>query len=593
MLWAMNSSQAARVLLVRAVEETHPASLASEDLLQAAVEAGSMQDESAWLGRRASWLVEHALGPWRALLAMTDALAPSIGIAFLLPFAAGLATNYLGPAEKIHVLYNPIVVLVLWNVCTLGFLALRTLQGRGAPRPMSPGLRRVLLAVWLRLHRLTAEPGPSAHDRSRVAKAFGSLWAAFGGPLFALGARRLLHVAAIGIAVGAVLGMYVRGLFFEYDVVWRSTFLRDPETIARVLGAVLGPAAALAGSPLPDADAVRPLLEAEGVGAAPWIWLYTISAFLFILVPRTALAALASLRLRRRRDDVRLDLDDPYYREIIGRAKQVQLDRISEAITSDVRAELASFAEGVADFVCERLYDARVVPRLRGFRERGGRIAELEESIAAECGSFQPELEEHLGRARLGFESSLGRAVARTIGAEVRVDAAKPTEALRETLGGAARESSDGSRWIGQAVNRTIGSAVSGGVALVTATLSGGFGKSLGAAILVSLLHTTGPVAFLIGAVVGLFAAGGAFYLGRERTAAALRGVRLPAWAVRVLLRRRRLERLIDQGRGRCRAAVKERIEAQLEPLTPEIAHQVWLEVRPLVAERYRPAAAP
>jgi hypothetical protein len=38
---------------------------------------------------------------------------------------------------------------------------------------------------------------------------------------------------------------------------------------------------------------------------------------------------------------------------------------------------------------------------------------------------------------------------------------------------------------------------------------------------------------------------------------------------------------------------VKERIEAQLEPLTPEIAHQVWLEVRPLVAERYRPGAAP
>jgi hypothetical protein len=587
----MDASQAARVLLVRAVEETQPESLASEDLLQAAVEAGRLEDESAWLGRRADWLVAHAPGPWRSLLATADALAPPLGIAFLLPFAAGLATNYLGPAEKIHVLYNPIVLLVLWNVCALGVLALRALRSRGVPRPTPPALRRALVAVWLRLHRWTGEPG-RARDVSRVARAFASYWAALGGPLFALGARRLLHVAAIGIAAGASLGMYVRGLFFEYDVVWRSTFLRDPETIARVLRVVLGPAATLAGSPLPDADAVRPLLEAEGVGAAPWIWLYTISAFLFILVPRTALAALASLRLRRRRGDVRLALDDPYYRDVIGRAKQVQLDRISEAITSDVRGELASFAEGVAGFVCERLYDARVVPRLHEFRERGGRIAELEASIAAGCEGFEPELEEHLGRARLGFESSLGRAVARTIGAEVRVDAAKPTESLRETVGGTARESSDGSRWIGQEVNRTIGSAVSGAVALVAATLSGGFGKSLGAAILVSLLHTTGPVAFLIGAVVGLVAAGGAFYLGRERTAAALRGVRLPAWTTRLLLRRRRLERLIDQGRSRCRAAVRERIEAQLEPLTPEIAHQVWLEVRPLVAERYRPAAS-
>jgi hypothetical protein len=589
----MDASQAARVLLVRAVEETRPESLASEDLLQAAVEAGPLADESTWLSRRADWLVAHALGSWRALLGVADALAPPLGLVFLLSFAAGLATNYLGPAEKIHALYNPIVALVAWNVGVFAVLALRRLRGRGAPRPTPPALRRVLLAAWLRLHRWTGEPGWGAPDAARVARVFASRWAALGGPLLALGARRLLHVAAIGVAAGAILGMYVRGLFFEYDVVWRSTFLRDPETIARVLRGVLGPAAALAGRPLPDAETVRPLLEAEGVAAAPWIWLYTISAFLFILVPRTALAALASLRLRRRRGDVRLDLDDPYYREVIGRAKQVQLDRISEAITSDVTRELVSFAEGVAGFVCERLYDARVVPRLGEFRERGGRIAELEASIAAECEAFQPDLEEHLGRARLGFESSLGRAVARTIGSDVRVDAAGPTQALGETVGGAARESSDGSRWIGREVNRTIGSAVSGAVALAAATLSGGFGKTLGAAILVSLLHTTGPLAFLIGAVVGLVAAGGAFYLGRERTAAALRGVRLPAWTARLLLRRRRLERLIQQGRERCRAAVQERIEAQLEPLTPEIAHQVWLEVRPLVAERYRPAAAP
>jgi hypothetical protein len=92
---------------------------------------------------------------------------------------------------------------------------------------------------------------------------------------------------------------------------------------------------------------------------------------------------------------------------------------------------------------------------------------------------------------------------------------------------------------------------------------------------------------------VGLAAAGGAFYLGRQRTAAALRGVQLPAWTARLLLRRKRLERLVGRGRDRCRAAVTERIVAQLEPMTPEIAHQVWLEVRPLVAERYRPAAAP
>jgi hypothetical protein len=583
----MDASQAARVLLVRAVEEIRPESLAGEDLLQAALEAGPLDDESAWLGRRADWLVAHALAPWRGLLRSAEALAPPLGAAFLAALVAGLATNYLGPAERIHVLYNPIVALVAWNVVTLGILGLRALRRRG-PRPVPALLRRALLALWLRLQRSGAEPG----DRVRVAQAFASRWLALGGPLLALGARRLLHVAALGIAAGAILGMYVRGLFFEYDVVWRSTFLRDPETVARALRVALGPAALLTGSPLPDAATVRSL-AAEGLGAAPWIWLYTVSALLFILVPRAALAGLASLRLRRRRGDVRLDLDDAYYRDVIGRARRVELDRISEAITSDVARELAAFAEGVAGFVCERLYDARVVPLLRGFRERGGRIAELEASIAAACEVFQPELEEHLAGARLGFESSLGRAVARTLGAEVRVDAARPARSLGETVGGAARESSDGSRWIGREVNRTIGSAVSGAVALAAATLSGGFGKTLGAAVLVSLLHTTGPVAFLVGAVVGLAAAGGALYLGRERSVAALRGVRLPAWTARILLRHRRLERLLGEGRERCRAAVRGNVEAELEPLTPEIAHQVWLEVRPLVAERYRPAPAP
>jgi hypothetical protein len=592
MLWAMTSSQAARVLLVRAVEETRPASLSSEALLQAAVEAGPLEDEAAWLARRAQILVDHALGPWRALLAMTDALAPSFAIAFLLPAAAGLLTNYLGPAQKIHVLYNPIVFLVGWNLCALAWLGARAVRGRGAPRAASWTFRRALPAVWVRIHRVTADAEGGAADAARVAKVFWSHWAALGGPIFALGARRLLHVAALGVAVGAILGMYVRGLFFEYDVVWRSTFLRDPETIARVLGVVLGPAAAVAGSPLPDAETVRPMLGAQGVGAAPWIWLYTVSAFLFIGVPRASLAGLASLRLRRLRGGVRIDLDDPYYREIVGRAKQVQLDRIAEAITSDVRSELAVFAGGVADFVCERLYDARITPKLRAFREQGGRLAELEQAIAQECTDFQPELEEHLEGAQGAFASSLGRAVARTIGADVEIDAARPTRGLGEAVGGAAQASSDGARWIGQTLSLTVGSAVSSAAALVTATLSGGFGKSIGAAILVSLLHTTGPIAFLIGAVVGLVAAAGALYLGRERAAAATKRVPLPAWAARLVLGRSRLERLIERGRSRSLASVKERIQAELEPLTPEIAHQVWLGVRPLVAERYRPAAS-
>ncbi len=594
----MNSLQAARVLLVRAVEESQPDSLPGEALVQAVVEAGPLEDEAAWLARRAEYLTEHCLAPYRPLLAMTDALTPSLGVTCLPPLFAGLATNYLGPAEKIHVLYNPIVLLVAWNLCVYAFFAGRAIGFRASSRARPPGplaswaLRRVLPAAWVRFHKITADAGQGVKSVAQVARAFWSRWALVGGPLFAGSVRRLLHVAAIAIAVGAIFGMYVRGFFFEYDVVWRSTFLRDPETIARVLGIVLGPASILTGNPLPDTRTVLPMLAPEGVGAAHWIWLYTVSALLFILVPRALLLIAGSFRLRSLRGEVRLDLGDAYYRDVVGRAKQVQLDRIAGAITTDVRIEIGRFAEGVAIFVGGRLYDARIVPKLRGFRERGGRIEDLEVEIARECESFQAELDDHLVEARREFESSLGRAVARTIGAQVSIDAARPTGALGEGVGGAAHAATDGPRLIGQDVGLVVGSAVSGAIALVTATISGGFGHSIGAAALVSLLHTTGPVGFLIGAVVGFAAAGGAFYLGRDKAAAALKRVRLPAWVAKVILRARRLQRLVDEGRSRCQASVRERIESELEPMTPDIADQVWRKLRPLLAEQYRPTSA-
>ena len=66
--------------------------------------------------------------------------------------------------------------------------------------------------------------------------------------------------------------------------------------------------------------------------------------------------------------------------------------------------------------MCEQLYDTRLVPRLRAFRERGGSVTSLEREMEAECQAFEPELEAQLVRARGDFEVTLAAAIERTLG---------------------------------------------------------------------------------------------------------------------------------------------------------------------------------
>jgi hypothetical protein len=137
-------------------------------------------------------------------------------------------------------------------------------------------------------------------------------------------------------------------------------------------------------------------------------------------------------------------------------------------------------------------------------------------------------------------------------------------------------------------LSRDFGAAVALAVAAVAGTLSGGFGAHLGTAILVVLLHTTGPVGFLAGALAGALAAAAALVAGRERVTGAVRSASLPGPVVRLVLRRARFDRLVARGRERCATSVRELVAAKLEPLTDQLADQVWARVKPLLARATR-----
>ena len=126
-------------------------------------------------------------------------------------------------------------------------------------------------------------------------------------------AARVLHLAAALFALGAVAGLYVRGLVFEYRAGWESTFL-DAPAVHALLSFFLSPAAQLIGASFPSVDQIAALRFTNGApgnaNAALWIHLYAITVGVIVIVPRLALAliarwqeqtSLATLRVRYER----------------------------------------------------------------------------------------------------------------------------------------------------------------------------------------------------------------------------------------------------------------------------------------------------
>lgn len=609
----MRQDDAARVILVRAVEETLPDRIAGETLLEAHAAAGDPGRGAAWISRRAAYLVDHALGAYRDVLAPAATSLPAPWVCVGVAFVVGLASNYLGPTERIHVVFNPVVLLVLWNLLVYASLVVHRFVHRApverpseAAAPMVAGARppyqptlfeRVVLGrafAWLLGTRNRIEAGvDDAAGAARVARRFAVLWWPVARPALSLWTRRLLHLSAIGLAAGAIAGMYCRGLFFAYHVVWRSTFVEDPATIAFVLRVLLGPSALVLGRPLPSPeDAVR-LLGAQGDPAASWIHLYAVAVALFILLPRTLLAVTTSRRLRRLATDVELAIDGEYYRDLLQRALAVSPARLEASIRTAVADECRRFAGNLSEIVSVQLYDERIAPRLRAFRGEGGSLRELEEALQRECESFGPVLARELPSAQHELERSLAQRVRRLLGDEAAlID--RPTPDIARAVGaassGAAMHFGD---TVGRDVTTMVGSIVSASVGAAVGLVAGGFGDGLVMALLVGIVES-GPIGWVIGAIAGLIATGAAVWLGREALRGGVKAVPLPSAVVRIAtLSATRYERIIADGRAKCGTSVREALAEKMTPLAQTIADQIWSRLMPVVGELQRPRVTP
>lgn len=312
----MNEAAARKVLLLRAYETTPDSGWSDDDRAWASRAAAEIEGADApldrFVARRAALAVERLASRDRKVERALRALAwrPWVGAAIAAAaFAAGVAIDAIGPAQRVNLLAPPLAALLAWNVALYLLIAARGVLGLFSAR--ARGLGPLARAFARLLHRRAPLAG------APPLAAFLADWARASAPLAAARVGRVLHVAAIAFALGLLAGLYVRGLAFEYRAGWESTFL-DAGAVRALLSTLLAPAAALTGIALPDAAGFEALRfsAAGGVNAAPWLHLIATTVALFVLAPRLVLALgdrWYEAHLTRR---FPLRLDNPYFRNL-------------------------------------------------------------------------------------------------------------------------------------------------------------------------------------------------------------------------------------------------------------------------------------
>jgi hypothetical protein len=215
----------------------------------------------------------------------------------------------------LNILAFPLLGLLAWNlaayIAILAGLVVRLVRRKDRLGPIR--------AFFARLAQRGAHFASDRSKRGPLAPAltqYADEWAGLSMPVLRARVGRVLHLAAAGFALGALAGLYVRGMVFEYRAGWESTFL-DAATVHRLLELVLAPGAAVTGIAIPDTARIASIRFGEGDNAAPWLHLYAATVALVVLVPRALLALIAWISERWFAARFPLRTDDAYFQRIL------------------------------------------------------------------------------------------------------------------------------------------------------------------------------------------------------------------------------------------------------------------------------------
>jgi hypothetical protein len=335
-----------KVLLIQAIEETDrrgealplaeraeaTRAVAGKNLsaIETQPEAQLSSATEWFLIRRADLLLrslrERSPGIDYVLTAASGAASLDRGT-LMLSFVVGVLLSFLDGGRGINIFALPLVALIAWNllvyVSMLGRWRARSGRantskgaasaasaaagdtkvtpgtGSAAARPPRLSMFAGFYSRWAR-SRIDKLLGHSTHFNAPLApglRRFAGDWWEVAQPLFAVRARRLLHLSAVMVALGLIVGYYLRGFVLRSAAGWEGGELTGPGTARTLLVMFYGPASLFSGISIPSTDDIERLRLTAAVGgggdAAPWIHLIAWTAGLYVVLPRL-LAALSS-----------------------------------------------------------------------------------------------------------------------------------------------------------------------------------------------------------------------------------------------------------------------------------------------------------
>ena len=592
----LSEAEKLKILTVKVIEESEEGLFNEMTIARANIRALSAKSDTEFILRRAEFLFSLLPESFRSVTHVTGIKSSWIKTVLFISFLAGLSSNYLGPVESIHVFYNPLTLLLAWNLLVYLFIVIRsfvkvnlpkvkyekqeqdddpaeeeTRLQRKQPRPNFM-VRWIAKGLFRKMALLKAKYDEKKFDALMVKKIITPLWEEYlgiAGRSVVYKVKTLVNVSAIGIVLGALAGIYLRGLFFKYNVVWQSTFVSDPETVRLFLNILFGPASLLLHGRLITVDDLKELLVPGGMTAAPWIHLMAVTTVIYILIPRTALAIYYYFKEKVVLKPI--DFSSDYYQKHILKNRESIVKAVKTGVREIISKKIERLSLRIADFVVQDFYDGNVEPILIAFREKGGKIKDFEEKLAKAQEKFEPILIEYLTEVEEEFRES--------VMAEINLFLGRNFDISIGTDSSYQLKSSNLDKDLSGKMAGEIGDTLSGTfvttMAITVGSLTGGLGKSLGTAILVSLLGVSGPLGLLMGAVAAAATLGGVYKYKRDTVTNMIKEIPLPSMVVSMTLTDKKMKKTRKETLDHTRKEIRNMLEPRIDEVTENILKEL------------------
>ena len=158
---------------------------------------------------------------------------------------------------------------------------------------------RPLLWLWAMFVNPVAEEIVTTAAHARVAGLFLSRYfRAYRRPIIAR-VETIVNLSAICLAAGAIAGMYVQAVVWDYSFFWKSTLLESPGARLIIAKILFWPGALILGKSFPNIETVAAMAQGAGVPGAIWIHVFAVSAMVYIFLPRLLLVYRSTSEARK------------------------------------------------------------------------------------------------------------------------------------------------------------------------------------------------------------------------------------------------------------------------------------------------------